>query len=71
MYALKFSETTGPIEAKNHVAPPWDRGKDGKFIEWVMSFVVSHYCQPQGVGVFIGDIATNFSPQSGLWKLKS
>ena len=21
-----FSETTGPIEAKFHVGPPWDRG---------------------------------------------
>ena len=28
----KFSETTGPTEAKFHVAPQWDRGKDGKLI---------------------------------------
>ena len=30
---FKFSEATGPTEAKFHVAPPWDRGKDGKLIE--------------------------------------
>ena len=29
----KFSETTGPMEAKFHVAPPWNRGKDGKLIQ--------------------------------------
>ena len=29
---FKFSETTGPIEAKINEAPPWDRGKDGKLI---------------------------------------
>ena len=28
----KFSETTGPTDAKFHVAPPWDREKDGKLI---------------------------------------
>ena len=28
-----FSETTGPIEAKFHVEPPWDRGR--KFIKMV------------------------------------
>ena len=28
-----FSETTGPIEAKFHVEPPWDRGR--KFIQMV------------------------------------
>ena len=28
-----FSETTGLTEAKFHVAPPWNRGKDGKFIK--------------------------------------
>ena len=29
----KFSETTGPTEAKFHVSPPLDRGKDGKLIQ--------------------------------------
>ena len=29
----KFSETTGPTETKFHVAPPWDKGKDGKLIQ--------------------------------------
>ena len=47
-----FSETTGPIEAKFHVEPPWDRGR--KFIQMVQagsrSFVVLHYCQPPGRG---------------------
>ena len=28
-----FSETTGPIEAKFHVEPPWNRGR--KFIQMV------------------------------------
>ena len=30
--------------AKFHVAPPWDRGKDGKFQAY--SFVAIHYCYP-------------------------
>ena len=32
-----FSETTGPIEAKFHVEPPWDRGR--KFIQMVQAGV--------------------------------
>ena len=31
----KLSETTGPTETKFHVAPPWDRGKDGKLIQLI------------------------------------
>ena len=36
-YIRKFSETIRPTEAF-HVAPPWDRGKDGKLIQmiWVI-----------------------------------
>ena len=30
-YIYKFSETTGPTEVF-HMAPPWDRGKDGNLI---------------------------------------
>ena len=29
------SETTGPTEAKFHVPPLWDRGKDGKLIQMI------------------------------------
>ena len=32
-----FSETTGPIEAKFHAEPPWDRGR--KFIQTVQAGV--------------------------------
>ena len=32
---LNFSETTGPTKAKNQVALPWDRGKDGKLIQTI------------------------------------
>ena len=32
---LKFSKTIGPTEAKFPVAPPWDRGKDGKLIQMI------------------------------------
>ena len=32
-----FSETTGPIEAKFHVEPPWNRGR--KFIQMVQAGV--------------------------------
>ena len=31
----KLYETTGPTEAKFHVASPWDRGKDGKLIQLI------------------------------------
>ena len=31
----KFSKTTGPTEAKFHVASTLDRGKDGKLIEMI------------------------------------
>ena len=31
-YIREFSETTGQTEAF-HVAPPWDRGKDGMLIQ--------------------------------------
>ena len=33
--ACEFSETTKPTEAKFHVAPPWDRGRDGKLIQMI------------------------------------
>ena len=32
---LKFSKIIGPTEAKFPVAPPWDRGKDGKLIQMI------------------------------------
>ena len=35
VYVFKFSETTGPNEAKFHVVPPWDNGKDGKLIQMI------------------------------------
>ena len=32
---FKFSKTTGPTEAKFHVTPPWDSGKDGTLIQMI------------------------------------
>ena len=50
MCASQFSESTGPTEAHFHAEPPWDRGKDGNFIQMIRSFVVIHYFQPPGGG---------------------
>ena len=51
------SETTGPIEAKFHVEPPWDRGR--KFIQMVQVIIVNLL----GVGAFCRDFTINESPQ--------
>ena len=56
-----FSETTGPIEAKFYVEPPWDKGR--KFIQMVQVIVVLHYCQPPGAGAFSRDFTINLTPQ--------
>ena len=62
---FKFSETTGPTEAKFHVVPPWNRGKDG--FKYFRSFVVIHFCQPpDGVGAFSRDFTTNLARSAGL-----
>ena len=37
VFSYIFSETTGPIEAKFHVEPPWNRGR--KFIQMVQAGV--------------------------------
>ena len=61
-----FSETTGPIEAKFHVEPPWDRGR--KFIQMVQVGVQVICCSSLlstsvGVGAFSRDFTINLSPQ--------
>ena len=68
MCVFKFSETTGPTEAKFYVTPPWDRGKDGKLIQ--RSFVVIHYCQLLGAGAFSRDFTTNLAPQCRALKIE-
>ena len=45
-----FSETTGPIEAKFHVEPPWDRGR--KFIQMVQVLFCSSLLSTSGGGGF-------------------
>ena len=61
----KFSETTRSTEAKFHVVPPWDRGKDGSFFH--MNKVICCYSllSTPGMGVFSRDITTNFALQYG------
>ena len=45
-----FSETTGPIEAKFHVEPPWDNGR--KFIQIVQVICCSSLFSISGGGGF-------------------
>ena len=49
-----LSEATGPIEAKFHVEPPWDRGR--KFIQMVQVICYSSLLSTSGggVGAFAG-----------------
>ena len=59
----KFSETTGPTEAKLHVEPPCDRGKDGKLIQMIyVTFCYSFLSIPVGAGAFSRDFTTNLAP---------
>ena len=66
-----FSETTGPIEAKFHVEPSWDRGR--KFIQMVQAGVqvicfssllsTSVVCEEgRGGGAFSRSFTINLSP---------
>ena len=59
-----FSETTGPIEAKFHVEPPWDRGR--KSIQMVQVICCSSLLSTsggEGGGAFSRDFTINLSPQ--------
>ena len=61
-----FSEITGPIEAKFHVEPPWDRGRN--FIQMVQLRVQVICCSSLlsisgDAGAFSRDITINLSPQ--------
>ena len=62
-----FSETIGPIEAKFHVDPPWDRGR--KFIQMVQAGVQVICCSSLlstsggGVRAFSRDFTINLSTQ--------
>ena len=48
----KFSETIGRTKAKFHVAPPCDRGKDGKRIQMIqVSCCYSLLSTPEGGGI--------------------
>ena len=57
----KFSETTGPTKAKFHVAPPWDRRKDGKLIHMIEVIFAIHNCQLPGAEAFSRDFTTNLA----------
>ena len=67
--SVYVSETTGPIEAKFHVEPPWNRGR--KFIQMVKAGVQVICCSSLlsttggggGSGVFSRDFTINLSPQ--------
>ena len=41
---FKFSESTGPTEAKFHVAPSWDRGTDEKLIQMILVRDTNDWC---------------------------
>ena len=63
-----FSETTGPVEAKCHVEPPWDRGR--KFIQMVQVICCSSLLSASvglggawGAGAFRRDFTINLSRQ--------
>ena len=67
VYSNIFSaETTGPIEAKFHVEPPWNMGR--KFIQMVQAggpghllvFIIVNF---RGSGAFSRDFTINLSPQ--------
>ena len=59
---FKFSETTGPTEAKFHVAPPWDWGKDGKPIQIIKVISCYSLLLSPGPGTFSRGFATNLAP---------
>ena len=46
----KFSKTTGPNEAKFHVAPPWDTGKDGNIIKMIQVICCNSLLSTPGGG---------------------
>ena len=56
-----FSETTGPIEAKLYVEPPWDRGR--KLIQMVQVICCSLLSTSRGAGAFSREFTINLSPQ--------
>ena len=58
----KFSETTGPTEAKFHVAHVIGEKMESLF-KRCRSFVVVHYCQLPGTRAFSRDLTTNLAPQ--------
>ena len=55
-----FSETIGPIEAKFHVEPKWDRGR--KIIQ-IISVIRLHIVILLGARAFCRAFATNVAPQ--------
>ena len=55
-----FFETTGPIEAKFHVEPPWDRGR--KFIQLVQVICCSSLLSTSGGGGGGGGLLAGILP---------
>ena len=60
---FKFSETTKPNEVKFHVAPPWNRRKDGKLIQMIKVICCYSLLSIPGGGAFSRDFSTNLAPQ--------
>ena len=60
---FKFSETTGPTDVKFHVAPPWDRGKDGTLIQMIKVICCYSLSSNPGARTFNRDVTTNLGPQ--------
>ena len=64
-YICKFSETTGPTEAF-HVTPPWERGKDGNFIQNDLGHLLIVIIVYQGAGAFSRDLPQIWPRSAGL-----
>ena len=58
-----FSKTIGSTEAKFHVEPQWDRGRN--FIQMIPVICWSsfEYCKPLGAGAFRRAFTINVAPQ--------
>ena len=62
--SISSLKTTGPIEAKLQVEPPWDRER--KFIQMIRVICCSSLLSTSGgAGAFSRDLTINLSPSAG------